>query len=102
MRSIPTRLPMNTAIRETRSLCSYCGASWLSGDLRRDGAGLLACPLEGDGLDVVTLGKANAEAARAHRQRKQPATAGPYFDVSNGEGSKPATHHKTRDDVLGV
>ncbi len=43
--------------------CDYCGVLWPRSRLRRDGAGLLSCPDEGDGRDSVTLSRLNAAGA---------------------------------------
>ena len=49
--------------------CDYCGARYLRSEMSRDGSGSLVCPLEGDGLDSVTLSEANAEMAGERRGR---------------------------------
>jgi hypothetical protein len=51
--------------------CDYCGVSWPRFKLRRDGAGLFACPDEGDGRDARTLDRLNA----ATGPFRQPAAA---------------------------
>jgi hypothetical protein len=43
--------------------CDYCGAYWHRSELVEDGAGLLRCPDEGNGLDATTLMNENARGA---------------------------------------
>lgn len=100
-RAIGWRLTQNQSLRTTRSVCSYCGASWYTDDLRRDRAGNLVCPNEGDGRDVVALGEDNARASAAFRPPEANSPQGPYYDVENGTASGDATINKTRADVLG-
>ncbi len=46
-----------------RVTCDYCGFEWLRSRCKRDAAGLLACPLDMDGKDSVTLSRENAAGA---------------------------------------
>lgn len=46
-----------------RVTCDYCGFEWMRSRCKRDGAGLLACPLDMDGKDAVTLSQENAAGA---------------------------------------
>ena len=50
--------------------CDICGVLWYRSQLRRDGAGRLVCPDEGDGLDAVTLSRLDAEALRRYSDRR--------------------------------
>jgi hypothetical protein len=45
-------------------MCAYCGAQWRASQLKKDRAGNLYCPDEGDGLDAVALSELNAAQAR--------------------------------------
>lgn len=49
-------------------MCDYCGVAWRRSQMRKDRAGLWACPDDVKGRDVVTLSEGNAAAAKAHRQ----------------------------------
>jgi len=59
-RSIQRRIPPNQPVGDFRCLCDYCGAAYMRSELVRDGAGLLVCPGEGEGLDKVTLDEMQA------------------------------------------
>lgn len=63
MRTISRHRPSRSPPGDTRKLCSYCGAAWYRSQLRRDAAGLLACPDEYPGRDAVTLSEGNAALA---------------------------------------
>jgi len=52
--------------------CSYCGVIWPSDKLVKDRAGMLACPDDRAGRDVVTLSIANAKAAKRGEGRPPP------------------------------
>jgi hypothetical protein len=52
---------------DTKRLCDYCGIAWYRSQLRRDAAGLLACPDDQRGRDVVTLSEGNLSWAASRR-----------------------------------
>jgi hypothetical protein len=64
------------------SVCSYCGATWPSGDLRRDRSGNWACPDEGGGADATTCNELNAAGARGANRRRRPMIA-PVAETTN-------------------
>lgn len=66
-RTIPRKRPRTSPHGDTERECSYCGVVWLRSQLRRDAAGLLACPDDVSGLDAVTLSEGNANWASQHR-----------------------------------
>lgn len=79
--------------------CDYCGTRWPRSKMYRDGAGLLVCPTEGDGLDAVTLNRDNARMARrdTHRRLRNKHDGGNFdkFDpneeavhITDGSGFK--------------
>lgn len=70
-RTITKHRPQSSPRGDVCGLCSYCGVEWYRSQLRRDRSGNLACPDEGDGLDVVALSEGNAEAA-SNRRIGQP------------------------------
>jgi hypothetical protein len=76
--------PSDSPRGDTQRACSYCGVYWLRSKLRRDAAGLLACPDDQDGLDAVTLTEGNA-ALSGNRQ------LGNYIDESDGNIDPPNT-----------
>ncbi len=78
MKTIGRRIPASVSRSDYPALCDYCGTPWYRSQLRKDGAGKLACPFEGDGLDEVTLGQ--IEAKRSIRQPR---------DVRAREGTFP-------------
>lgn len=67
MRTMPRKYPSPAPRGEHRRLCDYCGILWYASDLRRDAAGLYACPDDQSGRDVVTLARANQADAAAAR-----------------------------------
>lgn len=69
---------------DTTRTCGYCGVEWHRSKLRRDAAGLLACPDDQPGLDSVSLSEGNA--ARAGQRR-----LGQYTDLSDGGIDPPNT-----------
>lgn len=76
------------------AMCDYCGVMWRRSQLRKDRAGLLACPDEGDGADVVTLSEANAADAGRPRLFSR-VTDGANFD-NDGDGTQSPVHlHRT-------
>ena len=62
--TIGRKWPLSAPRADYPCYCDYCGAKWRRSQLRRDGAGLLVCPDEGDGADTVTLDRMNAEGNR--------------------------------------
>jgi len=71
--SIPRRYPGRFGPRGERKVrCDYCSMMWLRSACRRDAAGLLACPDDQAGRDVVTLDRANAAGALSTRPVKPP------------------------------
>lgn len=59
-RSVGSRSPRG----KVPTRCDYCGIPWPRNRLTRDGAGLLRCPDDRSGADVVTLSKFEAQARR--------------------------------------
>jgi len=59
------------------SNCSYCGVLYPRSKLRRDRAGLLACPKDRGG-DVVTLSEGNAQAAQRYGHKPPHPDPGQY------------------------
>lgn len=57
--------------------CDLCGARWMRSKMFRDRSGRLRCPDDADGLDPVSLDRANAEAAQ-QRQPPSPHDGGPW------------------------
>lgn len=80
-----------------RATCDYCGITWHRSRLRKDASGLLACPDEGNGRDMVTLADANANAA-GKRPISERKSDGRYDDgVSAGEDD--AVQRTTGEDI---
>ncbi len=52
--------PRSAPKGDYQAICGHCGAAWRRSQLFRDGAGLLTCPDEGEGLDVNTVTEMNA------------------------------------------
>lgn len=50
---------------ERRRTCDYCGIPWYQSVMRRDAAGLWACPDDQAGRDTVTLDRLNASGSPA-------------------------------------
>ncbi len=71
-RSIPKRIPKDLEFETYTAKCDYCGTPFYRHELQRDGAGLLYCVDEGDGLDKVTLNELNAQGAMEHRVEHGP------------------------------
>lgn len=67
MRTMPRRLSTTHPRGDYRCLCAYCGVLWHRSRLRKDAAGLLACPDDARGRDQVTLNRLNAANARRRR-----------------------------------
>lgn len=70
-RTIGKHWPKSAEFCDYTAKCDYCDVVWRRSQLRRDGAGFLACPDEGDGLDRVTLDQMN-EAASLEDERSNP------------------------------
>lgn len=64
MRTIGRHWPRDAPRGDYEAKCSYCGVLYRRSQLVRDGAGLLVCPEEGPGLDVVTLTQESADNVR--------------------------------------
>lgn len=62
-----------------QTLCGYCGVQWRRDQLVRDAAGIMACPDDVRGRDVVTLTQGNALQA-ARPQYTSPVRDGGNFD----------------------
>ena len=71
-RSIPRNVPRDLEFGTYRSKCDYCGTPFWRHELQRDGAGLLYCVDEGDGLDKVTLSELNALGAMEQSVQHAP------------------------------
>ncbi len=56
----------------SRALCDFCGSQWDRDQLTRGEDGLLYCPQEGTGRDVVALTQANIQSAEDWAARKVP------------------------------
>lgn len=78
MRTISRHRPSSSPRGDYQAECDYCGAMWYRSRLVKDGAGLLACPDDRRGRDVVTLSRQNAAHARAHRPAPPPYRGGQY------------------------
>lgn len=50
-----------------QAMCDVCGVQWLRSKLVRKADGMLHCPDEGNGLDVVSLAEGNARAAETRQ-----------------------------------
>jgi hypothetical protein len=70
VKTISKHWPRNAPRGDRPAICGYCGVQWRRSQLRRDRSGLLACPDDRKGLDVVSLAEGNARLAR----RRRPAT----------------------------
>jgi hypothetical protein len=95
-RTIGKRWPRSAPRGDIQSMCDYCGVMWRRSQLRRDGAGLLVCPDEGDGRDSVTLDRLNAMGARRAPRNFNP-DAGQY--VSEADQSSQVYHNTGLDDI---
>ncbi len=80
-----------------QSLCDYCGVQWRRSQLVRDRAGLMACPDDVKGRDVVTLTQGNALSA-AKPQYTSPVRDGGNFD--NSGPTKPGGVYITEGDDI--
>lgn len=67
-------------------------------ELRRDRAGLLACPDEGDGRDMVTLGEGNALQASRPRYTAPPRDGG---NIDNDGPTRGTAVYITEGDDIG-
>ncbi len=68
MRTISRHWPKSAPYGDRQSMCDYCGVQWRRSQLARDASGLLACPDDQRGRDVVTLNQGNADYAARQRQ----------------------------------
>lgn len=89
--TIGKRIDPDLAAGDAVVLCDYCGVPNYRSRMRRDGAGLLACPQEHDGKDAVTLSKEIAAAARAARERVPPIITGNVDRTTNDTASSHIT-----------
>ena len=94
-RTIGKRWPSTAPRKDYPAYCAFCGVKWRRSELRRDTAGRLVCPDEGDGLDEVILTQMNADGARKSRrsasQLKDGITHSQYEPVaSDGTPYMPA------------
>lgn len=80
-RTIGTHWPKSRR-GEYTAKCSYCGASWHSGSLRRDRSGNFVCPDDDHGADAVTCSELNAAGARGANRRRRPMLA-PVAEATN-------------------
>lgn len=63
MRTIGRHWPSKAPRGDFQALCDYCGVMWRRSQLKRDRAGMLACPDDAKGKDGVTLAQENAAQA---------------------------------------
>lgn len=66
-RTIGRHWPEKAPRGDYQCTCDYCGVQWRRSQLYRDRSGLLVCPDEGNGKDMVTLSEGNAANAAARR-----------------------------------
>jgi hypothetical protein len=78
MPTIGRHRPQSSPRGDYPSRCDYCGAAWWRSSLRKDGAGKLKCPDEGDGLDAVTLNAYEAAAATSYGQTQPEVRDGAF------------------------
>lgn len=71
-RTIGKHWPKSAEFCDYTAKCDYCDVLFRRSQLRRDGAGFLACPDEGDGLDRVTLDELNLEGSLEETRRGAP------------------------------
>lgn len=83
MRTIGRKRDPRSPRGDVERLCGYCGVAYLRSELRRDASGILACPDELPGLDVVTLSEGNAELASQKRMGNFEAPSDGSIDSRN-------------------
>ena len=83
-RTVSKHRPNDSPRGDVTRTCGYCGVEWHRSKLRRDAAGILACPDDQPGLDAVTLSEGNAELG-GHRRMGQ------YTNESDGGIDPPNT-----------
>ena len=66
-----------TANGDRPAACDYCAVMWPRSQLVRDMAGLLRCPNEGNGADIVELSLAQGQQTP---RRRHPDPGGKYSD----------------------
>lgn len=96
-RTIGKRWPKTAPRGDYQAACDYCNVMWRRSQLRRDGAGLLVCPDEGDGRDAVTLSELNAAGAQAQRGPVSTNDGGRFFKGEAGVAE--ATQRLTLEDI---
>lgn len=72
MQTISRRWPRNAPRGDAPARCGYCGVIWRRSQLVKDRAGLLACPDDRSGRDIVTLSMLNAQGAKQNRGTVTP------------------------------
>jgi hypothetical protein len=78
MLTVGRKRPDSSPRGDTQGICSYCGAQWYVSQMRKDRAGLWACPNDQGGRDIVTLTEGNARGAQ--KQAPPLAPQGPGMD----------------------
>lgn len=63
-KTIGKHWPRSAPRGDYTTFCGYCGVAYRRSELYRDEAGILVCPREGQGLDVIAAERANQEMAR--------------------------------------
>lgn len=95
-RTIGKRWPATAPKGDYQARCDYCDVAWRRSQLKRDRAGLLYCPDEGEGRDSVTLDEANAAAAESYRNAPRGTNDGGRFVKTT---SLPEVHLLTLEDI---
>lgn len=72
MRTIGNHVPRSFKSGDYPCLCDYCGVPWYRSELRKDGAGKLYCPQEGEGLDAQTLLEIEASEQLQEERQLEP------------------------------
>lgn len=65
MRTISRKWRKSLPRGDFQAMCDMCGVNWPRSKLIRKADGLLCCPDDAHGLDVVSLAEGNAQAANA-------------------------------------
>jgi len=64
MRTIGRHRPRSSPKGDYVTFCGHCGTAYYRSQLYLDEAGILVCPDEGEGLDIVALEDANQSMMR--------------------------------------
>lgn len=80
MRTVGRFWPRSAPPGDRPVRCDYCGVPWRRSLMVRDRAGLLACPDDQPGRDVVTLSELNAKAARRYEMHPPREAEGAGID----------------------